>query len=357
MSRPRTGPSLGAAGPELVGADEQALSPDGIMQIGLGFWASKTLLSAVELGIFSRLAQGRLTLEQFQLGCGLHERSARDFLDALVALRLLDRDGDGRYGNTAHSALFLDRAKPSYVGGMLEMANDRLYPFWGNLTQALRTGQPQNDSRHGQDLFTVLYEDPDRLRLFLGGMTGLSLPIARAIAASFPWDMAQSVVDVGCAQGGCVVEIAAAHPHLRGVGFDLAPVRPVFEEYVQRAGLAERLQFQGGDFFADPLPQADVVIMGHILHDWDLPRKRELLSKAYAALPDGGSLLVYEALIDDARRQNVRGLLTSLNMLIETPGGFDFSGADCSGWMREAGFRETRVVPLTGTHAMVVATK
>ncbi len=262
-----------------------------------------------------------------------------------------------RYCNSAQATLFLDRAKPSYIGGMLEMANDRLYPFWGNLTQALRTGQPQNESQHGQDLFALLYADPDRLRLFLGGMTGLSIPIARAIAASFAWDKARSFVDVGCAQGACAAEIASAHPHLHGTGFDMAPVRPVFEEYVQRAGLAGRLRFQGGDFFADPLPQADVLIMGHILHDWDLPRKHELLRKAFAALPSGGSLLVYEALIDDARRENTLGLLTSLNMLIETPGGFDFSGADCSGWMREAGFRETRVVPLTGMHAMVVATK
>ncbi|MBV9747272.1 MAG: methyltransferase [Acetobacteraceae bacterium] len=348
-----------------MGGEESAsepLTPEGIMQLGLGFWASKTLLSAVELGVFTELASGPKTLGELQARLGLDERGARDFFDALVALRLLDRyddrdGGDGRYANTPATDLFLDRAKPSYVGGMLEMANRRLYPFWGRLTDALRTGQPQNEAREGGDIFAALYADPERLRTFLGAMTGLSLPVGRAIAAAFPWRDVRSFADVGCAQGGCLAEIAAAHPHLAAVGFDLPPVGPVFEDYIRDRGLAGRVRFQGGDFFADPLPSADVMIMGHILHDWDLAQKQVLLRKTHDALPEGGSVLVYDALIDDARRERAFGLLTSLNMLIETPGGFDYTGADCTGWMREAGFREVSVQPLTGRHSMVVGTK
>lgn len=178
-----------------------------------------------------------------------------------------------------------------------------------------------------------------------------------AIARHYPWQTAGTFVDVGTAQGDLATQIALANPHLRGIGFDLPQVAPLFEEYVAAAGVADRLSFQPGDFFQQALPQADVVLMGHILHDWDLATKKMLISKAYDALPPGGALIVYEAIIDDDRSQNAFGLMMSLNMLIETPGGFDYTGADCAGWMREAGFSSSRVEPLVGPDSMVVAIK
>ena len=333
------------------------VTPDAIMQLGLGFWGSKTLLSAVELGLFTELASGgALETEALADRLGLHRRSARDFLDALVALRMLDRIGD-RYANTPAADLFLDRGKPTYVGGMLEMANARLYPFWGSLTEALRTGEPQNEAKRGGDLFGELYADPERLRAFLKAMTGPSQGPARAMAAKFPWRDHRTFFDVGCAEGGLPVLIASAHPHLTGGGFDLPGVRPHFDAFVAAHGLSDRLSFRAGDFFADALPRADVLVMGHILHDWDLEKKRLLIAKAYEALPPGGALVVYETVIDDARRENAFGLLMSLNMLIETRGGFDFTAADCTGWMRQAGFRETRAEHLAGPVSMVVGVK
>jgi hypothetical protein len=332
-------------------------TPDGIMQLGLGFWGSKTLLSAVEIGLFTELAkEGALDLETLSERFMLHPRSARDFLDALVSLGMLERDGD-RYANTPETDLFLDREKSSYVGGMLEMANARLYPFWGSLTEALRTGQPQNEAKSGENLFTALYADPARLKGFLEAMTGISLGSAMAIANKFPWDRYETFVDVGAAQGGLPVQVALAHEHLSGGGFDLPAVGPIFEEYVDSHGLGERLRFYPGDFFTEPLPATDVLVMGHILHDWNLEEKRMLLGKAYEALPEGGALIVYEAMIDDDRKENAFGLLMSLNMLIETPGGFDYTGADCSAWMRETGFRETYVEHLVGPDSMVVGVK
>ena len=331
-------------------------TPDRILQLGLGFWGSKTLLSAVELGLFSLLAAGPRTAEQITHALHLHPRGTRDFLDALVSLGLLDRH-DGLYRNTSETDLFLDRNKPSYIGGLLEMTNTRLYPFWGSLTEALQTGQPQNEAKHGGNPFDVMYADPVLLRQFLTAMTGISLPAAQAIANQFPWHHYRTFMDVGCAQGGLPVQLSLRHSHLRGVGFDLPGVQPVFESYVAEFGLCDRLRFEAGSFFSDPLPSAEVIVMGHILHDWDLDTKRMLLAKAYAALPEGGALIVYEALIDDERRKNTFGLLMSLNMLIETPGGFDYTGADCQGWMREAGFRETRVEHLTGPDSMVIGLK
>ena len=240
---------------------------------------------------------------------------------------------------------------------MLEMANARLYPFWGSLTEALRTGQPQNEAKRGENFFTALYADPGRRKGFLEAMTGISLGAAMAIANKFPWDHYETFVDIGVAQGGLPVQVALAHDHLSGGGFDLPPVGPVFEEYVDSHGLSDRLRFYPGDFFTDPLPATDVLVMGHILHDWDLEQKKMLLAKAYEALLPRGALIVYEAMIDDERSENAFGLLSSLNMLIETPGGFDYTGADCSTWMRETGFRETYVEHLVGPDSMVVGIK
>jgi hypothetical protein len=327
-----------------------------ILELGLAFWGSKALLSAVEIGVFSVLAQGPLDAGALRERLGLHPRAARDFFDALVALGMLERT-DGRYTNTPESQQFLDRAKPTYVGGILEMANARLYPFWGSLTDGLRTGQAQSRDRAEGDDFEVLYRDPDRLKGFIQAMTSLSMDAAAAIARKFPWENHRTFLDIGTAEGGAPVQIALAHPHLTGIGFDLPPVEPLFTAYVTTHGLRDRLRFHAGDLFTDPFPPADVVLMGHMLHGWDLETKRLLLARAHEALPQGGALIVFDAIIDDERRQNAFGLLMSVNMLIETTGGFDYTGADCREWMQAAGFRDCYVEHLEGPDSMVVGTK
>ncbi|MGC1659179.1 MAG: methyltransferase [Candidatus Acidiferrales bacterium] len=331
--------------------------PDHILQVGLGFWASKALLSAVEMELFTELAKHPEDLETLQGRLGLHSRSARDFLDSLVSLTLLERR-DGKYYNTPSTDFFLDKRKQSYIGGVLEMANQRLYPFWGHLTAALRTGLPQNESKDGgSDPFVALYADPARLKQFLQAMTGVSHGGNVAIARKFPWNKYRSAVDIGTAQGDLITQVALANPNIEGIGYDLPEVSPVFEEYVAANGLSNRVKFSSGSFLNQPLPKADVVMMGHILHDWNLDEKRMLIRKAYEALPEAGAFIVYESIIDDDRSTNSFGLLMSLNMLVETPGGFDYTGADCAGWMKEAGFRETRVEHLVGPDSMVIGIK
>jgi precorrin-6B methylase 2 len=332
-------------------------SPEHIMQVGLGFWASKTLLSAIEIGLFTELARHPEGGDALRDRLGLHPRSSRDFLDALVALGFLERE-DGIYRNTPSTDLFLDKQKPSYVGGVLEMANHRLYGFWGNLTEGLRTGQLQNEAKAGEmPFFEALYADPARLKQFLGAMTGLSHGANLAIAGQFPWQEHETFVDLGTAQGDLAVQIVLANDHLRGIGFDLPEVAPVFEDFIEQHGVIDRLRFVGGDFFTDELPKADVVLMGHILHDWGLDEKRILIEKAYDALPEGGALIVYESIIDDDRSENAFGLLMSLNMLIETERGFDYTAADCMGWMTDAGFSATRTEHLVGPDSMVIGLK
>jgi SAM-dependent methyltransferase len=331
------------------------------MQVGMGFWPSKTVLSAVELELFTQLGDEAMTGAEIGERLGLHPRGIYDFLDTLVALKFLERDGDGpdgRYSNTDESTAFLDKRSPTYIGGILEMSNARLYPFWGDLTEALRTGEPQNEVKHtGKPMFDELYSDPARLEQFMGAMAGISLGNFQALAEKFDFSKYETVCDVGGATGQLCMILARRHPHLRCISYDLPVVAPIAERTVAAAGLDDRVSTASGDFFADPLPQADVITMGLILHDWNLDRKMQLIRSAYDALPEGGAFIVIENLIDDARRENAFGLMMSLNMLIEFGDAFDFTGSDFAGWCREVGFREVEIVPLTGPASAGIAYK
>ena len=334
----------------------EAVTPERILEMGYAFWRSKALLSAVELDLFSILADAPLDLRNLICRVGIHDRGARDFFDALVALGLLFRDAEGRYGNQPDTALYLDRCKPTYLGGLLEHLNERHYQNWGLLTQALRTGAAQSGAL-GTGAYRALYSDKATQEIFLNGMTAGSRLAAQSLALKFPWSDYATLIDVGAAQGCVPVEIARAHPHLTGGGFDLPPVEPIFADYVHKHGMSDRLQFYSGDFFSDPLPSADVLIMGRILHNWDLPAKKLLLQKAFRALAPGGALIVYDPLIDDDRRVQAHALLSSLNMLIETAGGFEYTGAECRSWMKQFGFREIRIEPLGDIHTAVIGIK
>ncbi|HEY7593614.1 MAG TPA: methyltransferase [Actinophytocola sp.] len=330
------------------------------MQIGMGFWASKTLLSAVELELFTKLGDG-MTAAELTEALGLHENAVPDFPDALVALQLLDRDGDGPdavYRNTEAGAVFLDKASPAYVGGMLEMSNARLYPFWADLTEALQTAKPQNEVKHnGKPLFHELYNDEARLEQFMNAMTGLSAGPFNALAEKFDFSRYGSLCDVGGATGQLSIIVANRHPHMKCTTFDLPAVEPIANRTIEAAGVSDRVQTAAGDFLVDPLPQADVVTMGMILHDWNLERKKQLIKAAYDALPEGGAYIVIENIIDDARRENAFGLLMSLNMLLEFGDAFDFTGADLASWCKEVGFKEVEVLPLAGPVSAGIAYK
>ena len=332
-------------------------TPDRLLQLGQGFMVGKIVLAAVDLGLFDALADGPLDAETIRTRLGLQPRGLLDFLDALAAVHLLERDAAGRYANGDEAAEWLVRGSESYIGGFFAMMNRRLYPFWGRLEEALRTGRPQNEARDGGAPFDAIYADPEGVRIFLQSMTGLSLPSARVMAAKFPWARVRSVVDVGGAQGGCAVELVKTHPHLTAIGFDLPVVRPVFEQYVAAQGVADRVRFVPGDFFRDPFPPADVIVMGHVLHDWSVEERRLLVRKAYDALPPGGAYVAYDAIIDDERRANLPGMLISLTMLLETPGGSDYTAREGTGWLRDAGFRDVTVEPLAGIDTMMVGWK
>jgi hypothetical protein len=339
----------------------QQLDPSPILQTAFAFWSSKVLLTAVEFGLFTKLADLRMTGEELGAELGLHPRGIADFLDALVAMQFLGREGDGpsaQYFNTTSTALYLDERSPRYVGGILVMLNARLFKFWHDLPEALRTGKPQNEVKHGQKgVFEELYEELPRLEQFMGAMTGLSRINFEAFAAKFNFTNFKTLCDIGGATGLLSIEVAKRHPHLHCTSFDLPPVEPIAQRHIAAAGLADRVQTAAGDFFKDPLPKADIITMGMILHDWNLEKKMHLIRAAYDALPPGGALVAIEALIDDARRENVFGLLMSLNMLIEFGDAFDYSGADFRGWCSEVGFRRFEVIHLAGPSSAAIAYK
>jgi predicted O-methyltransferase YrrM len=337
------------------------VDPSHIMQVGMGFWGSKTLLSAVELELFTKLGRDGMTAEQIAKELDLDDRAVPDFPDALVALELLDREdhaSDAVYRNTEAGAVFLDKASPAYIGGMLEMANARLYPFWGDLTEALRTGKPQNEIKHtGKPMFEELYADEARLEQFMNAMAGISAGPFMALAEQFDFSKYETLCDAGGATGQLSIIVANRHPNIRCTSFDLPVVEPIAKRTIEAAGLSDRITVVGGDFFTDPLPKADVITMGLILHDWNLENKKHLVKAAYDALPEGGAYIVVENLIDDARRENAFGLLMSLNMLIEFGDAFDYTGADFDGLCKEAGFTKTEVLPLAGPTSAGIAYK
>ena len=335
--------------------------PSRILEVGFGFWGSKVLLTAVELGVFTTLDNKSMTGEELGRAIDIHPRGIWDFFDTLVALGFLIREGDGpqgRYRNTEETARFLDKNQPTYIGGILEMCNDRLFRFWSDLGPALKTGMPQNEVKHSQKpIFETLYEDLPLLEQFMGAMRGISLGNFEAFAQKFDFSTYQSLCDVGGATGLLSSLVAKRHPHIRCTTFDLPKVEPIARKWLAKEGLSDRVQVVSGDFLKDSLPKADVITMGMILHDWNLEKKKHLIHLAYEALPEGGAFVAIENLIDDARRQNAFGLMMSLNMLIEFGDAFDFTGADFWGWCRETGFNRYEVIHLTGPCSAAVAYK
>jgi 2-polyprenyl-3-methyl-5-hydroxy-6-metoxy-1,4-benzoquinol methylase len=332
-----------------------------ILKAGFGFWESKVLLTAVELEVFTVLSGKQITGEDLGSELGLHPRGIWDFFDALVALGFLQREGEGRaalYSNTEETAFYLDKNSSAYIGGIFEMCNARLYKYWDDLGTALKTGQPQNEVKHSQKpIFETLYEEMPRLEQFIGAMTGLSRANFSALADKFDFSRYRTLCDVGGASGLLSTLVAKKHPQIRCISFDLPAVEPIASKTIAREGLSDRVQTASGDFFNDPLPKADVITMGMILHDWNLEKKKQLIKSAYAALPKGGAFVAVENLIDDARRENAFGLLMSLNMLIEFGDAFDFSGADFWQWCKEAGFARYEVLHLAGPCSAAIAFK
>ena len=338
-------------------------SPAGIMQIGTGFWASKILLAAIKFQLFTKLADrkkmsGKEIKTSLNLNCT--DRHLYDFLDALTAFGFLNREGlleTATYSNSPDTDTFLDKNKPSYIGGVLEMMNNRLYGFWGDLEEGLITGSAQNEAKEGRDFFGLIYQDPDKLREFINAMSGIQMGNFMTFAQKFDFSKYTTLADIGGSAGLLSVMVAKHQDHMSCTTFDLPPVEPIALETIQKFQLTGRVKAQSGDFFSDAFPHADVITMGNILHDWDEEKKIMLMKKAYDALPEGGAFVAIEGILDDERKLNAFGLMMSLNMLIETGTGFDFTFADFCKWAKTVGFKFTSLLPLAGPSSAAIAYK
>lgn len=338
-------------------------SPENIMKIGTGFWPSKILLTAVSFQLFTRLAEKK-TMKANDikniLGFKCTDRNVYDFLDALTVLGFLKRQGildTAIYSNTPDTDTFLDKNKPSYIGGILEMMNNRLYTFWGSLGEGLLTGLPQNEIKKSEDFFGLIYSDPEKLKGFINAMSGIQMGNFMAFAQKFNFTNYKTLIDVGGSAGLLSLMVARHNAHMHCTSFDLPPVEPVANATIQQFGLSDQVKTASGNFFTMPIPNADIVVMGNILHDWDEENKISLMKKAYDALPANGAFVAIENIIDDERKQNVFGMMMSLNMLIETGTGFDYTFADFNRWANIAGFKSTSIIPLTGPSSAAIAYK
>lgn len=339
----------------------EQVTPGKIMKAGFGFMTSKILLSAIGMGLFTELSQNPMSAEEVCREFELDGRGLYDWLDALVALGFLEREGlkeNAIYRNAPVANRFLDRNRKTYMGGMLEMANDRLYPFWDDLEEALKTGDPQNEIKHNDaGLFEELYKDEDKLRQMCRAMAGVQMGNFRAFVDKFDFSSYETLCDMGGADGELSLQVANHYDHMDCTTFDLPKVASIAEEKIQRRGLESQVNSEAGDFWKEDFPRADVITMGNILHDWGLEEKLTLLEKAYDSLPKDGACVVIENIIDNERTENVFGLAMSLNMLIETREGFDFTGEEFERWSKKVGYSECEIIPLTGSSSAAVAYK
>jgi hypothetical protein len=338
-------------------------TPENIMKIGTGFWASKILLSAVKFQIFTTLAEKK-TMSAIELkshlGFKSTDRNVYDYLDALTTFGFLNREGlleTAKYSNSMETDFFLDKNKPSYIGGMLEMLNNRLYGFWGNLEEGLLTGLAQNEEKSGGNLFEALYSDADRLKEFIHAMSGFQMGNFMALAQSFDFSKHKTLVDIGGSAGMLSIMVAKHQGHMNCTSWDLPPVASIANEVIQEFQMHDRVKTDSGDFFKDEFPNADIITMGNILHDWDEETKLMLIKNAYNALPEGGVLIAIENVIDADRNKNAVGLMMSLNMLIETGSGFDYTFSDFNKWTSAVGFKSTALLPLAGPTSAAIAYK
>ena len=342
------------------------ITPSKIMQIGMGFWASKTMLTAVNVELFTLLAPAALSEKQIKekLGFACSDRHVFDWLDTLVSLGFLEREGllqNAMYRNAADTGLFLDKNKKTYMGGILEMADRRLYKYWGDLEEGLRTGQQQNEGKRNplgnMEFFTELYKDEEKLREFMNAMSGIQSGNFMALVNQFDFSKYQSMLDLGGADGWLSIQFCLKHPEIHCTTFDLPPVELLARQKIRAFNLTDRIDVVSGDLLKDPFPKAEVIAMGNILHGMNEEAKQQLVQKVYDSLPDRGVFIAIENIIDNERRQNTFGMLMSLNMLVENGDAFDYTMNDFERWTASAGFTRTSQIPLAGPSSAAVAYK
>lgn len=336
------------------------VSPLPLMQLSIGFWSFKALAAANELDLFARLSDtDGHTIDELAEILGIGQRPVELLVTACASLGLLERR-DGRYVNSALADEFLVPGRAYQFGGWVRMLDRRLYPAWGRLVEAVRTNRPTSWNPDEQaHLFDS--EDPELLALFWEAMHSLSTLTARELGAHVDLSASTALLDVGGGSGAYDIELCRRYPNLRATVFDLPPVCDIASEKIEAAGEEERIAVAPGDFLADPeLPAGhDVVLLSMIMHDWAPEQDLAILRKCFAALPPGGRIVISELLVNDEKTGPPAAALMSLNMLVETVGGRNYTAAEYEEWLRATGFVDVQTVSFEapGANGAVLARK
>lgn len=322
------------------------MEPNGIQKIQQwlgGYAATQILLCSDELGVFEALRENGRDLADLASRLQLPEPSLERLLIAASALGLLLREGD-TFSLTPLAQAHLLRG-PGYAGGMFHHVKHHLYPLWHHLDDAIRENRAQWSKLPGGDArpFESMYRDPRSLAGFMEAMFSHTSAGTRALLEQNGFDFGRfrHVLDLGGASGGFLIPVLQQFPALQATIFDLPPVEPIARANAERFGLADRLGFLAGDFFRDPLPTgADLIVLGHILHDWNRQDGTLLLRKIVEALPSGGAIFVNEFFLNESKDGPVMPACLNLTMLVATQGE-EHTPSEYEQWLREAGFART----------------
>jgi 8-O-methyltransferase len=302
-----------------------------------GYWQVRMLLAAIEHDVFTELSGRSATAAEVADNLGLVQLGSHDLLTGLSHLGLLEMDS-GKFTNSATADRFLVRGRTEYLGGYLRFCAQDLNPAWDGLATALRTGKPQNRAAVDGNPYDTLYQDAGATDGFLDSMDLLSTPIAMAMSR-FDWSRYTSFVDVGGARGHFAHQVVLLNPHLTGAVFDLPQLEPAFTRHMDSlGGAASPITYHGGDFFTGKLPEADVLVLGHVLHNWSVPDRVALLKNAYDSVRPGGAVFVYDPMAG-GDEPSMHAVLAGLTMLVWSRGGHEYSVQELHGWLEEAGFR------------------
>jgi acetylserotonin N-methyltransferase len=313
-----------------------------VLSIVDAFRASKAVFTAVSLGVFDRLERAPATAVELARATETNSGALERLLDACVALSLLGRDGE-RYRNLPVASQYLRQDSPDTLAGYILYSDRVLYRLWGNLEGAVREGTNRWEQPFGArtGVFENLFATEQARLTFLQGMHGMGLLSSPAVVASFDLSGFRHLCDLGGATGHLAIEACRRYPSLRATVFDLPPVTAVAQRFIAKAEMEARVSTHPGDFFTDPLPDADLYSLGRILHDWSEPKIRTLLAKIHAALPPGGGLLIAERLLHPFKDGPLSANLQSLNMLVVTEGK-ERTAAEYEALIREAGFSQVQ---------------
>jgi 3-hydroxy-5-methyl-1-naphthoate 3-O-methyltransferase len=342
-------------------------SPDPIFQILTGFWASKALMSAVELGLFTKLSGGKqMMLKELQQALEMEARPTDVFTSALASLGLLQvtkKDyGERLFANSPVSEMFLDKSKESYMGDIISMFDKRLYKAWHKLVESLQTNKPVNaaDGGGAESIFDQAKSKQavEEIQKFTHAMHGVSIGPAMQLPKVYDFSKHSRMMDIGGGSGVYAIQVVKANPHMIATVIDLEAVCQVAEQYIKSYNLEDKIKTKPLDFFKEDIPKGyNVAFLSLILHDYSEEKGIGLLKKIYDGLANDGVVVISEWLLNDEKTGPAASALMGLNMIVETYGGKNYSYAEIVDMLNQAGFKRTEKRPLAGPAEIVIGYK